>query len=165
MLDTNIERTRKRHMLLMQRSITILGYILHDVTQEDATTLRDGEGGWTVLEVLCHLRDYDVIFYNRAIQMLEEEMPNLPGFDQDELAVERAYNRQDLKKVFEELKESRAHYVQLFLNMTDDEWERAGIHPEAGYFNMWDALMQVGHHDVNHLEQITRILTQRSSTQ
>lgn len=37
--------------------------------------------------------------------------------------------------------------------------ERAGIHPKRGHFTMTDAVIQVGHHDCMHLEQITRILT------
>jgi hypothetical protein len=59
------------------------------------------------------------------------------------------------------LVESRARFVALFEDLTAEQWNRAGIHPERGHFTLLDALIQVGTHDVTHLEQITRIIAER----
>ncbi|MCB0042775.1 MAG: DinB family protein [Caldilinea sp.] len=161
MLDCDVERTRKSHIRLMFNTLAVLSYILEDVDTGRATTLRDlndGDKGWTTLEVLCHLRDYDRIFLDRARQMVAETDPQLPGYDHERLAVERRYNEQDLATVLADLQASRAAFIAFFESLDEVQWQRAGIHPERGRFTMDDALIQVGQHDAIHLEQITRIL-------
>ncbi|RMG81632.1 MAG: DinB family protein [Chloroflexi bacterium] len=152
---------RERHIALMELTLAILKNVLHSVSQEDATTYRDGADGWTVLEVLCHLRDFDRIFHERARMMLAEDYPQLPAYDHEQMAIDARYNEQDLREVYEELAQSRQAFIAFFNQLDEDAWQKAGVHPERGHFTMLDALMQVGHHDVVHIEQITRILTQR----
>ena len=161
MLDCDVTRTRASHIRLMFNTRAVLTYILEAVDQEIATTRRDpndGDKGWTTLEVLCHLRDYDRIFLDRARLMLAEADPPLPGYDHERLAIERRYNGQELAVVLADLQTSRAEFIAFFEVLDGAQWQRAGIHPERGRFTMDDALMQVGQHDAIHLEQITRIL-------
>jgi uncharacterized damage-inducible protein DinB len=152
---------RKSHVWLMSKTLEILGNILRDVPEETARTLRDGVDGWTILEVLCHLRDFDRIFRERAQMMLDQEMPDLPAYDHEQMAIDNAYNEQSFAYVFSELVESRHDFIAFFKTLDSEEWEREGKHPERERpFSMTDALMQVGLHDADHLEQITRILEQ-----
>jgi hypothetical protein len=159
----DVGRLHRRHLLLMQHTLDILTHVVAPISQEIATTLRDGRDGpkgWSVVEVLCHLRDYDNIFRMRAEMMRAQEYPNLPYYDHEVLAVERAYNSQQLVKVMEELTQSRRATIAFFEQLQEADWERAGVHPERGHFTMTDALVQVGTHDATHIEQITRILFQ-----
>jgi uncharacterized damage-inducible protein DinB len=153
-------KIRKRHIALMEKTIDILANITQSVTQEQATTLRDHDNGWTILEVMCHLRDFDNIFYERARLITEQEYPMLPGYDQEALAAEREYNKQNLAQVYAELKQARQRFAEFFTTLPDPDWERAGMHPEEGHFTMTDAVMQVSRHDITHIEQITRILAE-----
>lgn len=152
---------RQRQVGLMQKTLQVWQNVISQVTQEEATTYRDGPDGWTVLEVLGHIRDFDGFFLGRAKMMLEQDMPQLPRYDHEAIAIEQAYNKQDLQTVIAELTASREAFIAFFQGLDDEQWERAGIHPERGEFNMLDAAIQVGGHDVNHLEQVTRILKQR----
>jgi hypothetical protein len=111
-----------------------------------------------VTEVVCHLRDFDGIFLNRARRIVAEVEPALGRYDHERMAVEGRYNAQDLRAVLADLRRSRAEFVAFFQALDTDAWNRAGIHPERGRFTLDDALMQVGLHDALHLEQITRIL-------
>ena len=157
----DLTKLRRRHILFMDQTCTTLGHVLHRVDQETATTLRDahdGPKGWTVVEVVCHLRDFDTIFRNRAVLMCEQTNPALPAFDHLEIARRGNYNAHDLRQVYAELAESRRQTIAFFESLTAAQWERTGIHPERGPFTMDDAVMQVGMHDITHLEQITRIL-------
>jgi uncharacterized damage-inducible protein DinB len=153
-------KIRKRHIALMEKTCDIIGNLTQSVTQEQATTFRDHDNGWTILEVMCHLRDFDNIFYERAQLILEQEYPMLPGYDQEALAIERAYNKQNLAQVYAELKQARQRFAEFFTLLPDPDWERAGMHPEEGHFTMTDAVMQVSRHDITHIEQITRILAE-----
>ncbi|MEM7538473.1 MAG: DinB family protein [Chloroflexota bacterium] len=152
-----------RHITLMQKTCDTLGHVLDSVSQEEATTYRDtpsanGQPGWTILEVVCHLRDFDGFFQDRAHMMLTFVCPQLPAYDHEELAIERAYNKQTLTQAYAELCASRRHFIEFFQSLDVNDWNHTGIHPERGHFTMLDAVMQVGLHDVDHLEQITRIL-------
>ena len=155
---TTMTQVRERHISMMQKTLEVIGNVLKNVSQEQATILHDGPDGWTILEVLCHLRDFDGYFHGRAVMMLEQDHSQLPAYDHEALAIEREYNSQDMAYVFYELKESREGFVEFFQQLSDEQWERTGVHPERGSFTMTDALMQVGLHDLTHIEQITRIL-------
>ena len=157
----DLSKVHRRHIQIMEQTLGILTHLLTPVDQTTATTLRDaqdGPHGWTVLEVLCHLRDFDEIFRSRAALIRDEETPRLPGYDHEVMAVAGAYNQQELRAVLAEFTASRRATVALFEGLSDAQWARAGIHPERGPFSMTDAVMQVGMHDVTHLEQISRIL-------
>jgi hypothetical protein len=162
-MDNNLADIRKRAIGLMKNTADTLAHIAQGVSQQQATTLRDrndGDKGWTVLEVVCHLRDFDGFFRGRAQRILNEETPQFVRYDHEALAIEHNYNGQDLGMVLAELRDSRAKTVAFFEGLAPESWERAGVHPERGHFTMTDAALQVGMHDVTHLEQITRILAE-----
>lgn len=160
---TTMTLVRQRSIALMQKTLDTLTNIMQNVDDHMAVTLRDphdGDKGWTTLEVLCHLRDFDEFFHGRAVMMRDQGHPQLPAYDHEALAIERRYNEQNPAEVLADLQQKRARFVTFFQNLTDEQWERTGVHPERDSFDMTDAVMQVGHHDAIHIEQITRILAQ-----
>jgi hypothetical protein len=157
-----ITKVRQAHINMMETTARTLGHLLAPMSQEQATTLRDGPDGWTTVEVVCHLRDFDGFFRGRAEMILAEETPNLPAYDHEAIAIEREYNDEQLTNAYHALLESRAATKALFERLTPEQWERAGIHPESGYFTLTDAVRQVGMHDLTHIEQILKILTGRT---
>lgn len=153
---------RRRHIALMTTTADIVGHILKNVTAEQATSLHDGPEGWTILEILCHLRDFDIIFRERAQAMLAGNHPTLPPFDHEAMAVEKAYNEEDFAYAYDGFRFSRSQTKDFFASLADEQWDNSGIHPERGEFSMTDAVIQVSHHDVSHIEQITRMLEQEA---
>jgi hypothetical protein len=85
----------RAHLALMERTAHTIALFLAPLSRETATTLRDGGAGWTVAEVLGHLRDFDGYFRGRAIIMIAQHPPLLPGYDPDAIAVAACYNEQD----------------------------------------------------------------------
>ena len=157
----DIGKNRGRLLQLLHNTHDTLLNLLAPVSQETATTLRDardGDQGWTVLEVLGHLHDFDNIFRMRAKIMRYQDYPNLPPRDHHLFAELGNYNRQQLSTVIADFSRSRQKTIFFFGELTDDLWQRAGVHPERGHFTMVDAALQIGLHDLNHIEQITRIL-------
>ena len=120
---------QKRHIRLMRLTCQTLGNILAGVSQETATALRDGPDGWTTLEVVCHLRDFDCYFMDRAQWMLKGDYPLLPAYDHERIAVAGEYNRQDLQQAYAELRASREQFAQFFEGLTEGQWALAGVHP------------------------------------
>lgn len=155
---TTWQQARERQIGAMRLTCEILGHILRHVSAEQARALRDGPDGWSILEIVCHLRDFDEIFHSRARMMLEQDHPQLPAYDHEAMALERDYQGQSLEEAYGALIASRADFARFFASLTPEQWARGGVHPERDSFSMTDALMQVSAHDLDHLEQITRIL-------
>lgn len=145
----------------LKNGVSTLEYIVQSVTPEAATTYRDNGEGWTVTEVMCHLRDYEALFIERAKLTLNQEMAELPNPDPDALAAESKYNEQDLQSVFNEWKTHRAEFITLLETIQDDQWERPAKHPRRGPFTLNDQVFLTVWHDLNHFEQIVRILTEK----
>ena len=160
-LNCDVARARAGHVRLLCDTLAVVDFLAEAAGQGAATTLRDpndGDTGWTVLEVLCHLRDFDRIFLERARRIVAEPEPLLTAYDHEQMAVDGRYNEQDLSAVLAALRSSRTEFAAFFKSLTAEQWERAGTHPERGRFSLDDALMQVGRHDVLHLDQITRMV-------
>lgn len=157
---------RSRHLHIIEATCQIYGHVLRTISQEQAQTWRDqndAPNGWTVLDVLGHVTEFDDYFYGRAVMIRDQEYPTLPAYDHDALAIEHAYNTQDKEAVYARFVQSRARFIEFFKQLDDAQWERAGLHPERGHFTLWDALMQVSTHDTRHLEQMTRIIAEAKS--
>lgn len=148
----------KRLVGNMQKNVDTLGHVLTTITPEQAKTWRDGADGWTVLEVIGHLYDFDGIFMERGEMMLAEEHPTFLVYDHLAMVVDHAYNEQDLTEAFARLTASREKFVAFFSGLSEGEWQRSGNHVEFGRFTIESLAAHVSWHDANHLEQITRII-------
>ena len=158
---STLNKVQLRSIILMGKTLKIIQNLLATVSQEDATTYRDphdGETGWTIVEVVCHLRDFETVMRERADLMQNEENPHFPMWYHEPLVQERAYNQQNLQEVLQGLAKSRKALQEYFTMLPADKWEHTAVHPEYGDYTVTDLAMQVGTHDVTHLEQITQIL-------
>ena len=159
---TNFTRIYQRYTRNLRDSIKMIDHFIHLHLEDGLTIYRDGGDGWTVLEVLCHLRDYDRIFLNRARQILSEDQPLLVNYDHEALAIENRYNEQSVEAVLQDLMTSRFEMASLFEGLTEEaDWHRYGTHPEVGHWSIFNQLLQVNAHDIDHMEQMTRILLEK----
>ncbi len=114
---TTMTQVRQRCLWMAQNNLQLLAHLLANVSQETAVTLRDpndGDKGWTTLEVVCHLRDFDEFFRLRAMMMREQDNPTLPAYDHEAIAIERRYNAQNLTAVFTDFQAKRAQFIAFF---------------------------------------------------
>lgn len=149
----------------MKKSLQILQNLANSVNQQQAMNWKDdpsfdGKPGWSILEVFCHLADYDEIFYQRAQKILNEEAPQLPAYDHELLAQTHAYQEQSLLAVIARLTESRQRFAAFFEALPVPAWQRIGYHPESGEFSLYHSAAQVVGHDLDHIEQISRTIAQ-----
>jgi hypothetical protein len=112
------------------------------------------EGGWSVLEICCHLRDTASAEGARIRRMIEEDKPELALYDQDAWAIERNYAAQDPKRVFTALRAFWNGLAYLLEGLTDEEWSRPGVHPEAGPTSVEPWAAAEVRHTQEHMEQI-----------
>jgi hypothetical protein len=48
--------------------------------------------------------------------------------------------------------------LRMFARLTPQQWDRCGIHTERGKVTMRELCRHMAAHDVNHIEQIRKIL-------
>src|SRR5512137_1837336 len=84
--------------------------LLKGVTQEQAMASRCGEEAWSVVQVVCHLRDAEEIGLQRVRSIRDQEDPPIFGYDQAALVVERDYQSQDLRTALKAFLSFREQY-------------------------------------------------------
>jgi len=111
------------------------------------------DGGWGIVEIVPHLRDWEVIYLDRVERMLAEDHPSLPGFDDTLWSIERDYRGQDPRAAFEELKAARAKLVVRVAATPPEGWSRTGQHGYYGDITLAWLCDHICDHDHEHLEQ------------
>lgn len=122
--------------------------------------LREPEapGKWSVIQVIQHLADSDLVAGYRTRMIVAETQPPLPGYDQDQWAREFRYREVALTDALDQLRSLRAANLRLWGSLTTDQLERVGIHSERGPESAGHVLRLMGAHDLVHRRQIDRIL-------
>jgi len=124
----------------------------------EVLTRPGSDGGWGVVENLCHLRDWEAIFRERAIAVLDQELPNLVAYDDDLWSIERDYRRSDPRRALAEFRDHRGALLDRLREIPDSAWERRGRHQLHGTMTLRAILERVREHDADHLLQIRHAL-------
>jgi DinB superfamily len=128
------------------------------VTQEEAKTFRETPTAWTILEVMCHLKDFEVVFIERVEVMLKKITPTFVAFDQNDAVTDNKYSDQMLSEVVQAFSLYRERTISLFKNLEPQQWQRMGLHPKKGRMSMTDMPENLIFHDSKHIRQVSRIL-------
>jgi uncharacterized damage-inducible protein DinB len=117
-------------------------------------------GKWSILEIVCHLRDMERDSYlTRYRRILAEDTPSLPDVDGDTYSLEYDYRAQKLTEVLRDWTRLRRESLKLLAGVKRADWERAGVHETAGRLTMADFLRRHAHgNDLAHLGQIDAIV-------
>ncbi len=118
----------------------------------------EAAGKWSVVQVIQHLADSDLVAGYRTRMMLSADRPPVPGYDQDRWAAEFRYDQVPLSLAFNQLRALRAANLHLWKQLTPAQLERVGLHAERGAESVAHLLRLMGAHDLVHRRQIDRIL-------
>lgn len=128
---------------------------------EDALRRRPASGGWSAIEIICHLRDSAAEEGLRIRQMLEEDNPTLVPYDPDVWAAERRYREEDVRRALTALRAFFTGLAYQLERLPAVAWERPGIHPESGATSVWKRAEAEVSHAREHLAQLREILSGR----
>ena len=115
-------------------------------------------GKWSVLEVIQHLADSDLVFGVRLRMILTEDRPPLAGYDQDRWATELGYRDVPLDLALSQLRGLRIPNLRLARALSPQQLQRVGLHSERGPESIAHLLKLMAAHDLVHRRQIERIL-------
>lgn len=135
-----------------------LNALLRSITQEQAMQARGGDEEWSVVEVVCHLRDSEECFLERMVALRDEPDPHITGFDQMAWAAERRYAESDLREAQAAFARWRELHVDALAALRPEQWQRAGQHIQYGTVTILNHTLHTLWHDSIHLAQIGRQL-------
>jgi hypothetical protein len=130
----------------------------------DRLRTRPTEGEWSVLQLLGHLTDAELMVGSRLRSILGQDQPPLPGYDQDTWVERQRHNDADPADLLALLAALRAANLRLWLGASDQDRARLGIHAERGP-ESFDLTFRLGAgHGLLHLDQMHRTLETIAAT-
>jgi hypothetical protein len=126
---------------------------------DDAALRRpEAPGKWSVIQVVQHLADTEVVYAWRTRQILSEDRPTIQGYDQDAWARTLRYADATLDIALGQLRGMRTANLRLWRALSPAERARIGLHTERGPESIDLLLKLMGAHDLVHRRQIDRAL-------
>jgi uncharacterized damage-inducible protein DinB len=115
------------------------------------------EGKWSVIQVVQHLVDSEVVYGYRGRVIVAEQNPTILGYDQDRWSTMLHYTEESLADSLGDLRVMRARNLRFIRRLNDEELDRAGMHNERGPESVRGMVRLLAAHDLLHREQIARV--------
>ena len=119
---------------------------------------RPAPGKWSVAEIVAHIADTELVGGYRIRAILGAPGSQIIGFDQDGWVTALHYEKRNLRKSFEQYRALREANLALLRTLTPEQWKQHGIHNERGAETVETIVRMFAGHDLNHFQQIERIL-------
>jgi hypothetical protein len=149
----NVITDRQAKIDRIRRFPAELRQLLHGLSEEqlDAHYL-DGE--WSVRENVHHLPDSHMSAVVRLKLILTRDRPTLVAYDQDRWAELPDVQRTPIESSLAILDGLHERWCDLFESLTDTQWQRVGLHEEAGEMTPERLLNTYANHCDAHIDQI-----------
>jgi hypothetical protein len=118
---------------------------------------------WSVVQVVQHLADSDLVFGFRLRMILTEDRPPLQGYDQDAWARTFRYGEVKLDTALDQLRGLRSGNFHVLKGLSPAQLSRVGLHSERGPESAEFLLRLMAGHDLVHRRQIDRILSSEAA--
>jgi hypothetical protein len=119
---------------------------------------RPAPGKWSIVEILAHLADTEIVASWRIRAILGAPGTPLQAIDQDAWVTAGHYDRRDPRRSLELFRVLREVNVELFKTLTPEQWHHHGMHAERGVETVEHIVRLFAGHDLNHTRQVEHIL-------
>lgn len=113
---------------------------------------------WSVSEIVAHLADGEIVGAFRMRFILGAPGSPVVAYDQDKWVTAGHYDKRDPKKSIELFRVLREANLALLGSLKSEQWMEYGVHSERGQESIEHIVRFFAGHDVNHLQQIEKIL-------
>jgi hypothetical protein len=120
---------------------------------------------WSICEIAAHLADCEIVFSFRLRQTLAPALNQphaiIQPFDQDAWA--KRYAAYHLESALALFQAARNWNLLFLTTVSQDDRHRPTTHPERGTMTLWTIVETMAGHDINHLQQIERLVAAHRS--
>jgi len=143
-------------LTVLRQSPAAVSQAIAGLTREQVR-MPEAPGKWSIVQVLQHLADSDLVWGWRLRMILAHDRPSITGYDQDLWADRLDYANADADEAIAVLTTLRRANLRLIDRATPAGLKRVGVHAERGEESVEYLLGLYAGHDVLHLRQIERI--------
>jgi hypothetical protein len=118
---------------------------------------------WSVAEIAAHLADVEIVVGYRMRMILGAPGAPIQAFNQDDWVTSGHYEKRDTRKSIEQFRAVREANLALLKSLTPEQWKHHGMHAERGEESVELIVRMIAGHDLNHIQQIERILATKKS--
>jgi uncharacterized damage-inducible protein DinB len=111
-------------------------------------------GKWSSLEVVCHLADFEPVYLDRMKAILTQDKPTFFGRDETAFAAKFAYHQRDLAEELSLIESCRQSMTRILRTLPATDFQRLGVHNEAGEMSFESLLRRVTNHLTHHAKFI-----------
>jgi hypothetical protein len=115
-------------------------------------------GEWSASFVIHHLADSDAHFLVRFLNVLSVDRPAIVPFDEESFPAALAYEGRSVAISLNAIEATRAHLVDILSHVSEDVWNRTGVHAERGEMSLTSILELTTNHRVGHIEQLQKLI-------
>jgi hypothetical protein len=113
---------------------------------------------WSASEIVAHLGDAEIVIGFRMRLILGAPGSPIAAYDQDSWVTSGHYEKRDPRRSVEQFSVVREANLALLKSLTAEQWKHYGMHSERGQETIEHIVRMTAGHDINHLQQIERIL-------
>ena len=117
----------------------------------------EADGKWSIVQVLQHLADSELVWAWRLRLTLAQDRPPLTGYDQDAWASRLRYADADPRQALDLFAVVRRANLALLDAASPADWQRVGVHAERGEESVDHLVHLYAGHDLLHINQVARI--------
>lgn len=103
------------------------------------------DGGWSVKQLIGHLRDSANTYFERVVAMLNQDNPTMSPMTRSD---ERFYNDSNVDAMLAAMKATDNRFADLLAALSDAQWQRTGVRKSAD----GDAVLIVDDTSVHHVD-------------
>ncbi len=115
---------------------------------------RPAAGEWSVLELVGHLVDAEMVMAARYRWTVSQDAPPLLGYDQDQWVARLRHNEDQPDELLALFSAMRAANLRLWRRSTAEDRERVAMHSERGPESYGLMFRMLAGHDRFHLNQM-----------
>ena len=120
---------------------------------------RPARGEWSVLELVGHLVDAEIVMSGRYRWTISEETPPLLAYDQDLWVARQHHNQAQPEELLALFSALRSANLRLWRGSTAQDRERVAMHAERGPESFGLMFRMLAGHDRFHLNQMRDTLS------
>jgi hypothetical protein len=124
------------------------------LNDDHAIRHRPAPNAWSAVEVVGHMIDKMQMWASRVERLLVEELPALPGYDQDALVRDHDYVHADPEVLLEHLRQACERFATLVERIPISALQREGVHEEFGPMTLRQCIEAPLESASQHLEQL-----------
>jgi len=146
---------------VLERTPIILDELLSGLS-DDWTMNNEGDETWSAYDILGHLNHGERIDWVSRMNIIlkEDDKHFIPYNRFAQFEESKGKDLQQLLKEFTELRKNNVEKLKS-LNLTNDDLNKTGVHPEFGEVSLRQLLSTWTIHDLTHISQITRVMAKQ----